>query len=334
MLRITAMITGIEDSIPKDNPRESAQNKGAFSVSGENNLLICTPIKNVPYIITRPFLRRALQAPKLSMVISIILLASVSFLDTHTGRGIVVSPLYIVVVFCFAFSTPPLFGISALCVGLLIKFMIIFGEAAANNVNISIPAINFSISSTSWILSFIIAYSLRGYAQELQVLSHNDPLTELMTRRYIKDVVPGRLSEARDRNHNIAIASIDLDNFKVVNDTQGHSVGDSVLKTVARIMKDVVRANDVVIRMGGDEFVIIFFDTRNGIAEHVIKRCIQNLDQSMARNQWPITFSVGVVEFTEVPDSFEAAIRLTDRVMYKAKRGGKNQIVYERHTSP
>ena len=123
-----------------------------------------------------------------------------------------------------------------------------------------------------------------------------------------------------------SIAFIDCDNFKTVNDTLGHQTGDKLLQVVGRILSDSIRERDCVSRYGGDEFVILFTDTREPEAVKSLTRIKNSLDQAMHRYQWPVTFSIGVATFIGETESIESAIHLADELMYLRKQKSKNGI--------
>ncbi|CAK0749375.1 putative GGDEF domain-containing protein [Azospirillaceae bacterium] len=188
--------------------------------------------------------------------------------------------------------------------------------------------INVSLN-VSAIVCVIIIMSAFHRSIKFALSANIDPLTELFGRRYINDIMPVIISDLRRNNRAMSMMFLDCDNFKSVNDMLGHAAGDAVLRVVARTILETVRDNDLPARLGGDEFIVIFLDATGNELKSVVDRCIGKLNNEMKLREWPITFSVGVVEFTSTPLNIEVATKQADDAMYRAKKGGKNRIVYE-----
>lgn len=124
------------------------------------------------------------------------------------------------------------------------------------------------------------------------------------------------------------LAFIDVDRFKALNDNYGHGVGDRALRNIGRILREGVRSNDGVARMGGDEFAVLL-PGANAVAMHRVFDSLQErLNAMVARERWPISFSIGVVAFESAPARPRDAINLADRLMYDVKRRGRNGVHY------
>ena len=124
---------------------------------------------------------------------------------------------------------------------------------------------------------------------------------------------------------------IDLDNFKQVNDSQGHTAGDDLLRAVAQLMKSALRKTDVAARIGGDEFALLLTETGEDEALLALSHLRSKLHAAMSAANWPVTFSVGAVAFITPPASADQAIKLADTAMYEVKQGGKNNLRVLRH---
>lgn len=172
--------------------------------------------------------------------------------------------------------------------------------------------------------------------KEIHHLAFFDPLTQLPNRRLFYD----RLNHARaasQRNQNYgAIFFIDLDNFKRLNDTEGHSTGDKLLQVVAMRLSDCVRENDTVARLGGDEFVLVMEDvgedeqTAIHHAENAAEKIRLSLNQPYAeiRPAYKGTSSIGVTLFTGDEVSVEELLKQVDMAMYQAKLAGRNKVMF------
>jgi diguanylate cyclase (GGDEF)-like protein len=159
-------------------------------------------------------------------------------------------------------------------------------------------------------------------------LSRTDPLTGILNRRAFYEAVSTELKWI-DRTHKpLTVVFLDVDNFKVVNDTFGHLTGDKLLLRVAQRIKLQLRGTDSVSRLGGDEYALLLPDTDETAAGIVIPRLQKALVGEMAAAKWPVTFSMGILTCSTAPTSAQDTIHLADQLMYKAKRSGKNCLEY------
>jgi diguanylate cyclase (GGDEF)-like protein len=160
-------------------------------------------------------------------------------------------------------------------------------------------------------------------------LSRSDHLTGLANRRAFEELFEMECKRSRRYNRPITVACMDLDNFKSVNDRQGHQTGDEVLVAVAATLRSCLRATDCVARMGGDEFAILLPETNEDNAGIIMKKLHALLQTLLTRTNWPIGFSFGVVTFPAPLDSLEAMLERADKLMYEAKHGGKGAMLFE-----
>lgn len=163
----------------------------------------------------------------------------------------------------------------------------------------------------------------------LDQLAHHDQLTGLPNRLYLAAHLPGAIEEARRRRLPLAVLFLDLDRFKHINDTYGHETGDKLLQAVAQRIRDAVRNDDVVVRMGGDEFVVILSAIRT--ANHVSEtagRITAALNAPITIDGRPLvtTVSVGVSVFPRDGDDVGSLLRHSDTAMYQAKDRGRNNV--------
>jgi diguanylate cyclase (GGDEF)-like protein len=174
--------------------------------------------------------------------------------------------------------------------------------------------------------SALSAWGATLYSQE-RVLSRTDILTGILNRRGFQMVLDDEIRRQRRARHPLAIAYLDCDNFKEVNDRHGHEEGDTLLRNVAHILTANVRRTDTVARLGGDEFAILLVKTDRAGAERSVEKVRQQLLHSMAEHHWPVTFSIGLVVFEQPPASVDEATRLADMAMYSVKHNGKDGLL-------
>lgn len=168
------------------------------------------------------------------------------------------------------------------------------------------------------------------YTQTKQ-LSMIDPLTKLFNRRHFDEEFEREYKRAKRYKNDLSIAVIDIDFFKKINDTYGHSCGDYILKEIAYIMKDNFRQTDTIFRYGGEEFVVILTETSQKTAyvpmERLRKR-IENNCFNFKNQQIKVTISIGIsskTDFEKASEMFDNA----DKALYKAKESGRNKYCEE-----
>lgn len=165
--------------------------------------------------------------------------------------------------------------------------------------------------------------------KELLHLSQHDSLTGACNRRYLEGVAERELAVARRHGHTLAVAMLDIDHFKCVNDTYGHEVGDRVLQELVRTCLGQLRAIDHFGRLGGEEFVCVLPQTDREEA----LRCAERLRASLAAisiatpfGPLHITASVGVAIYGPGHADWQALLKDADEALYSAKRAGRNRV--------
>ncbi len=165
---------------------------------------------------------------------------------------------------------------------------------------------------------------------ELEYLATHDTLTGLFSRDMLLQQTNDELARAQRYDHALSIFSLDIDHFKHINDTYGHSAGDAVLRGFAGILKSSIRKTDCAARVGGDEFVIILPETPLAKAEELAERiCNQIAEHPFAIEEdekLRITASIGIATFPEHAHSSEELLKIVDSAMYAAKDAGRNQV--------
>ncbi|MBV8635187.1 MAG: diguanylate cyclase [Burkholderiaceae bacterium] len=170
---------------------------------------------------------------------------------------------------------------------------------------------------------------LESKLEQMSELVREDQLTGSLNRRGLDDVFDRELARADRRKSPLCIALLDLDDFKRLNDTYGHSAGDDALIHLVRVIKDTLRTMDVIGRFGGEEFMIVLPDTAMEDAMQTVTRVQRELTKRifMYNNErLLITFSAGVALRQEGEDQ-PSLTKRADEALYKAKRAGKNRVV-------
>jgi diguanylate cyclase (GGDEF)-like protein len=185
---------------------------------------------------------------------------------------------------------------------------------------------NFSARLIIFLVVAQLNHLLRSRLENETQLARTDFLTGVGNARAFFDQAEMELSRSRRYHHPLTIAYVDLDNFKKVNDTMGHSEGDKVLTTVANTMRRTLRGSDFPARLGGDEFAILLPETDYAQSQVIAQRLRTQLLEASKAHDWPVTFSMGVLTCSEPPTSIKTLIDEADALMYKVKQAGKNAI--------
>jgi diguanylate cyclase (GGDEF)-like protein len=164
--------------------------------------------------------------------------------------------------------------------------------------------------------------------EALEARARIDPLTQTNNRAALVDRLQLCLDRVARDDEAFALAFIDIDNFKAVNDSRGHAEGDRALSRIAGILQSSVRKTDVVARMGGDEFAVLLPAATAAATRGVFDQVIEMLRVLAQREAWPISFSVGVVAFLTSPENASEAIAIADRVMYTVKQTTKDGVCF------
>jgi diguanylate cyclase (GGDEF)-like protein len=169
--------------------------------------------------------------------------------------------------------------------------------------------------------------------EELKKLTITDHLTGLLNRRYLHERLKDEVARSRRHGHHLSLLMLDLDGFKIINDTFGHLFGDQILVGIAETLLNTVRSMDVVARYGGDEFMIILPETVESLAVEIAERLRNTVahqgvpPQEAAETGLPLlSASIGIVCFPRHGETVELLLENVDKVLYRAKHKGKNRI--------
>ncbi len=167
-------------------------------------------------------------------------------------------------------------------------------------------------------------------ASNLHEMATKDALTGLANRRFLETNINPLLAGIKRRNTSLGVLMCDMDFFKQVNDEYGHDIGDEVLKTLAGIMREAVRASDIVIRYGGEEFLVLLTDCEMEMAIEVAEKIRQNVDDQLFRIEdisIRKTLSIGVSIFPVDGEGFWECVKHADIALYQAKDTGRNKVM-------
>jgi diguanylate cyclase (GGDEF)-like protein len=170
--------------------------------------------------------------------------------------------------------------------------------------------------------------ALREQSSVLERAAREDPLTGIANRRHFMQRLAAEIEVAQAAGRPLTLAIADLDRFKLVNDDLGHGVGDEALRRSAALMRGLCREDDLVARIGGEEFALLL----TGMAHRDAAAFCERLRSAIESHDWRrvhprlrVTVSIGVWQWNEAADA-EALLEAADAQLYRAKRAGRNQV--------
>jgi diguanylate cyclase (GGDEF)-like protein len=258
-------------------------------------------------------------------VLGIFVIGSVDYV---TGSEIRIFPLYYAPITYVAWHR----GRSGALVAAALCALAWLGSNSLAGMQFSRPGIwfvNTLVQGLSFAIVGLLIATLRvGLIRERR-LSRTDSLTMLSNSRGFYEDAGRILERCRLTGHPITMAYMDLDNFKAVNDTLGHEVGDDVIRRAGEHLRQATRPGDLSARLGGDEFALLLHGIGPGEIAAILERLRSSFQNSITTSTAPVTVSVGGVTFTTAPDSVEQMVQRADSKMYQAKATGRNRVELE-----
>jgi diguanylate cyclase (GGDEF)-like protein len=274
----------------------------------------------------RGLLRLGERLPKGVLAVgSVLLTLLVAYLDFVTGNEISLLLFYL-----FPIGVAAWYGTRGL--GLFVAVLSAMGWIIGDLFELiqGHPVLFIWNASMRIIVFLVLAYllsSLRTRLVEVSIQARTDPLTGLFNRRHLYERIEGELQRARRHDRPLTLVSIDVDDFKMINDLYGHAAGDGVLCAVSEVLRHTTREIDVAARTGGDEFVVLLIETDAAAAREVAMKLQNGLRRRMDEIGRTVTFSFGAVTFEQPPANVDEMFRLVDAQLYSAKHLGKDRLV-------
>jgi diguanylate cyclase (GGDEF)-like protein len=232
---------------------------------------------------------------------------------------------------CYSFRPPVELGkMSHICIPIIQSgtvgsiLQIVSSEDEKNLLQMYIPFINIYLRETAPVLE------AKRLMDTLRESNLRDAMTGLRNRRFLEEYVETLVASSNRRKNHLSILMLDLDYFKMVNDNHGHDAGDTVLKALSRVLAQSVRASDLVIRYGGEEFLIILQDSADETADTVaekIRASVEALKIQVGGTTLQKTISIGISDFPKDSETFWQAVKYADVALYRAKEEGRNRVV-------
>ncbi len=232
---------------------------------------------------------------------------------------------------CYAFQPPPELGPRR-----HVCFPIIQSGSVGSIVQIiSQPEDEQRIQDTAALLQVYLRESApvletKRLMESLRDSTLRDPMTGLNNRRFLEEYVEVLVANVQRKGAHVAILMLDLDYFKMVNDTHGHDAGDAVIKSLANVLKQAVRASDLVIRYGGEEFLIVLLESSAEQAFQIgekIRAAVEALKIQIGTLTLQKTISIGIADYPGDSATFWQAVKFADIALYQAKDQGRNRVI-------
>lgn len=265
------------------------------------------------------------QSKPLLLLVCLFVVAIVGIADYLTGYEVAFSIFYVAPVAVAAYIVGRRSG---LIVALLSAAIWLAADLGAGHVYEPSWVAYWNMFTRFLFFAFVAATlaAFRELLSREEELSRTDFLTGLANSRAFYEMANAELNRARRYGHAFSIAHIDVDNFKAINDSFGHHVGDDLLRVIAENMRSNIRKTDVAARLGGDEFILLLPETAKDEAAVALTKLHKHLNEVVESHRWPVSFSVGLLTCLDAPRSVDDLLRMADKLTYEAKSSGKNTI--------
>jgi len=258
-----------------------------------------------------------------------VLLGVVALVDYVTGVELSFSLFYLIPISLMAWAVSERFGLITAFFSACLWLGVEFGLGARYSNGFTY--IWNMIVRLGFFMLPVFMIRLNRAMEHEKMLARTDFLTGALNVRFFHELAQMEINRSARYKRTFTLAFIDVDNFKIINDTFGHMAGDAVLRTIATRIKSHLRKTDIVARVGGDEFAILLPETNKQTAPIVISNMQRTLLKEMNDNGWAVTFSIGVLTLTAPQISVDEMLGRADQLMYMVKNSSKNDIQYASH---
>ncbi len=266
----------------------------------------------------------ARQPRGLLILETLALIGIVAVIDALTGTDFSLSIFYLLpVIFATWFISRPA-GIATSFLAVAVWIYPDFVKAQATG-QLLIWIWNSGVRSGVFLVVMQLVHLMKVAKLREASLARTDSLTAVANGRSFADRAEFELASLRRTGHPLTMAYIDLDRFKHINDTRGHTEGDRLLRATAGAISSRLRATDMVARLGGDEFGILLPDTDAASAPAVLA-AISDAIYEVVDGDWESGCTVGAVTFERAPESVDFMVRTADELMYRGKRAGRGRV--------
>jgi diguanylate cyclase (GGDEF)-like protein len=265
------------------------------------------------------------QQPGVTFVTAVIAVVALGAIDWATGPNLAFSVFYLMPVAGVASVSPGrrcLFVAGCAALAWMVADLAAGAEYSTAMIPVWNTATRFAVFA---VVGSLVSRLQRAVAHE-QVLARTDHLTGAANSRWFSATADERMRSGAEA---ATLVYLDLDDFKAINDSHGHGGGDAVLKRVAEELQAAVRHDDLVARVGGDEFVLLLLRESGSEAVGDVQAVVERVRSALHSLDPPISFSAGAVTFTPPPATIADAVDVADALMYDVKRRGKGAVALE-----
>lgn len=268
------------------------------------------------------------QLPKpLIIILGFILLVAIGGVDYLTGPRFSISILYLAPVLLVSWYAERVIGV-AMCFASASVWLV--AALAAKKYYLRSVELywNDMMELLFLLVVSLLISALKHSLEREKEIANTDSLTKVPNRRRFYEFAETELNRSIRYRHPLTVIYLDIDNFKTVNDTMGHSAGNTLLRLVADTFTSNIRSVDMVARLGGDEFALLLPESGPESAHDMIRKAMHSLEK-VIKDDWPITFSVGMVTFLKPPATVDELLKHADDIMYSVKAAGKGAVRHE-----
>jgi diguanylate cyclase (GGDEF)-like protein len=243
-----------------------------------------------------------------------------------------IAVLYLVPVVVLVWTSGRFVGLGGAAVAALTRALVDLNDPRSLS-SWTIPYWNFAISLPLYVLVAHLLQRMRVLLEREREMGMMDHLTQLGNRRFFLDIARVELNRTLRYSRPLALGYIDVDHFKEINDTRGHAAGDALLRLIANELTIVLRASDVVARIGGDEFAVLLPETSPEGAATAFRKMSEQLTSAVQSANYGVTFSVGAVTYESGSVTLDELLAEADGLMYYVKNHGKGAVLVRTHAS-
>ncbi len=259
----------------------------------------------------------------------ILLIILLGIIDVITGYEVSFSIFYLLPVMIVSWYSQKYY---AVILSILSALTWLMADLHAGHIypHFMIPVWNGIMRLGFYLIVSFALLTIRNLLEKERSFARVDFLTGVMNSRAFSEMAKTEIDRTNRFKRPLTIAYVDIDNFKEINDTFGHNMGDKLLQSMARTIKENIRKIDTIARLGGDEFAILFPETNEGNAKAAVSKVQKHLLNVAQKNNWAITFSIGAITCYSLCE-LDELIKEADDLMYSAKACGKNRVAYKIH---
>jgi len=272
------------------------------------------------------------QPGSLLLAGSLLILVFISIIDYLSGLEILFSFFYLLPISLVAWLLGRKEGVF-LSVASALAWTLVNQPFKEDAVKLFVSYWNLAVHLGFFLIVALLLCEVRLLLEKEKSLANTDFLTGALNRRAFYEISKFTILRLKRTNLPFTVIDIDIDDFKAINDSQGHDAGDAVLRLVTETISSNIQSCDVVGRLGGDEFAILLPGTNHSMAKSIAPLLQKILTEKMHENRYAVTFSMGVLTFLTPPKDVETMLKLADKMLYQVKNAGKNAIEYAEHSA-